>query len=110
MSTAILGLLFIGMVILFIEIGERLETKRLNRLNRRVWNPVLLPMIRHYMPKIIANELIGVQPMSGPVGQVFTLRYIFNEPYQMAFPFPYPDPVIKRVPIQLELFMDDAFS
>ena len=26
------------------------------------------------MPSVIANELVGVQPMSGPVGQIHTLR------------------------------------
>ena len=26
------------------------------------------------MPSVIANELVGVQPMSGPAGQIHTLR------------------------------------
>ena len=26
------------------------------------------------MPTVIANELVGVQPMTGPVGQIHTLR------------------------------------
>jgi Major capsid protein Gp23 len=37
-------------------------------------NRVILPVIRRVMPTVIANELIGVQPMSGPVGQIHTLR------------------------------------
>ena len=37
-------------------------------------NKVILPVIRRVMPTIIANELIGVQPMTGPVGQIHTLR------------------------------------
>jgi Major capsid protein Gp23 len=37
-------------------------------------NRVILPVIRRVMPTVIANELIGVQPMTGPVGQIHTLR------------------------------------
>ena len=37
-------------------------------------NKVILPVIRRVMPTVIANELIGVQPMTGPVGQIHTLR------------------------------------
>jgi hypothetical protein len=37
-------------------------------------NKVMLPLIRRVMPSVIANELVGVQPMTGPVGQIHTLR------------------------------------
>jgi hypothetical protein len=37
-------------------------------------NKVILPVIRRVMPTVIANEIIGVQPMTGPVGQIHTLR------------------------------------
>ena len=37
-------------------------------------NRVILPVIRRVMPTVIANEIIGVQPMTGPVGQIHTLR------------------------------------
>jgi len=37
-------------------------------------NRVILPVIRRVMPTVIANELIGVQPMQGPVAQIHTLR------------------------------------
>ena len=37
-------------------------------------NRVILPVIRRVMPTVIANELVGVQPMTGPVGQIHTLR------------------------------------
>jgi hypothetical protein len=36
-------------------------------------NRVILPVIRRVMPTVIANELVGVQPMTGPVGQIHTL-------------------------------------
>ena len=37
-------------------------------------NKVVLPIIRRVMPTVIANEIVGVQPMTGPVGQIHTLR------------------------------------
>lgn len=35
-------------------------------------NQVLLPIIRRIMPNLIANEIIGVQPMTGETGAIFT--------------------------------------
>lgn len=37
-------------------------------------NKIMLPLIRRIMPTVIANEIMGVQPMTGPVGQIHTLR------------------------------------
>ena len=37
-------------------------------------NRVILPVIRRVLPTVIANEIVGVQPMTGPVGQIHTLR------------------------------------
>jgi hypothetical protein len=31
------------------------------------------------MPTVIANEIVGVQPMTGPVGQIHTLRVRYAE-------------------------------
>ena len=42
--------------------------------NMATLNKVILPIIRRVMPTVIANEIIGVQPMTGPVGQIHTLR------------------------------------
>jgi len=42
--------------------------------NLATLNRVILPVIRRVMPTVIANELVGVQPMTGPVGQIHTLR------------------------------------
>ena len=42
-------------------------------------NRVILPVIRRVMPTVIANELIGVQPMTGPVGQIHTLRVRYSD-------------------------------
>jgi hypothetical protein len=42
-------------------------------------NRVILPVIRRVMPTVIANELVGVQPMTGPVGQIHTLRVRYSQ-------------------------------
>ena len=45
-------------------------------------NKVILPIMRRVMPTVIANEIIGVQPMTGPYCQIHTLRvqYAANAP------------------------------
>lgn len=40
---------------------------------------IVIPMIRRIIPGTIATELVGVQPMSGPVGLVYSLRFLFSE-------------------------------
>jgi len=47
-------------------------------------NRVILPVIRRVMPTVIANELVGVQPMTGPVGQIHTLRVRYAEAGEFA--------------------------
>lgn len=42
-------------------------------------NKVILPVVRRVMPTVIANELIGVQPIVGPVAQIHTLRVRYAE-------------------------------
>jgi Major capsid protein Gp23 len=44
-------------------------------------NRVILPVIRRVMPTVIANEIVGVQPMTGPVGQIHTLRVRYAESF-----------------------------
>ena len=39
---------------------------------------ILIPMIRRTFPELITNEIVGVQPMSGPVGLAFALRYRYE--------------------------------
>ena len=42
---------------------------------------VLIPMIRRTFPELITNEIVGVQPMSGPVGLAFALRYAYQSDF-----------------------------
>lgn len=39
----------------------------------------LLPIVRRVIPGTIGTELVGVQPLTGPVGLVYSLRYTYNE-------------------------------
>jgi len=45
---------------------------------------ILIPMIRRTFPELITNEIVGVQPMSGPVGLAFALRYKY-EPTSLGY-------------------------
>lgn len=45
---------------------------------------ILIPMIRRTFPELITNEIVGVQPMSGPVGLAFALRYKY-EPTNLGY-------------------------
>ena len=42
-------------------------------------NKVILPILRRVMPNVIANEILGVQPLAGPVAQIHTMRYVYSE-------------------------------
>jgi hypothetical protein len=35
------------------------------------WSTVLIPLIRKVVPSVIAQDIVGVQPMSGLTGQIF---------------------------------------
>lgn len=39
---------------------------------------VIMPMIRRVFPELIANEIVGIQPMNAPVGMAFALRYKYE--------------------------------
>lgn len=39
---------------------------------------IILPMIRRIIPGTIATEIVGVQPMTGPTGLVFSMRFVYK--------------------------------
>ena len=55
-------------------LAETATTGATSAGNVATLNRVILPVIRRVMPTVIANEIVGVQPMTGPVGQIHTLR------------------------------------
>ncbi len=38
------------------------------------WDPVLISLVRRAMPNLIAYDICGVQPMSGPTGLIFAMK------------------------------------
>lgn len=45
-------------------------------------NKVMMPLIKRIMPTVMAHELVGVQPLTGPAGTITTMRirYATNSP------------------------------
>lgn len=72
-------------------VGPLLENQRKHMLNETAadgavqshdvanFRKTLLPMIRRIIPGTIGSEIVGVQPMSGPVSLIYTLRYKYEE-------------------------------
>jgi len=44
-----------------------------------LYDPVILPLIRRIMPNVIAQSILGVQPMTGPVSDIFRLRTRYED-------------------------------
>jgi len=38
------------------------------------WDPILISLVRRAMPKLIAYDVCGVQPMTGPTGLIFAMK------------------------------------
>jgi hypothetical protein len=38
------------------------------------WNPILIALVRRAMPNLMAYDLCGVQPMTGPTGLIFAMK------------------------------------
>ncbi|MFA7408410.1 MAG: hypothetical protein WCY93_11400, partial [Anaerolineaceae bacterium] len=42
------------------------------------YDPILISLVRRAMPNLIAYDICGVQPMTGPTGLIFALRSKYN--------------------------------
>ena len=42
------------------------------------WDPILISLVRRAMPNLIAYDIAGVQPMTGPTGLIFAMRSRFT--------------------------------
>lgn len=72
-------------------VGSLLENQKQHTLNETAasgavaagdiagFRKILIPMIRRIIPGTIATEIVGVQPMQGPVDLVYTMRYRYGE-------------------------------
>ena len=43
------------------------------------YTPILVPAVRRIMPNLLANEIVGVQPISAPTGYAYALRYTYGK-------------------------------
>lgn len=43
------------------------------------YTPILVPAVRRVFPNLLANEIVGVQPLKQPSGLVFALRYVYGD-------------------------------
>ena len=44
------------------------------------WNPVLIALVRRAMPNLMAYDVCGVQPMTGPTGLIFAMKSVYKDP------------------------------
>jgi len=42
-----------------------------NNASLDTWDPILISLVRRAMPNLIAYDICGVQPMTGPTGLIF---------------------------------------
>lgn len=45
------------------------------------FHKMAIPMIRRTFPELIAHDIVGVQPLTGPVGLAFALRFVADQTY-----------------------------
>lgn len=43
-----------------------------------IWDPVLISLVRRAAPSLIAHDLMGVQPMNGPSGLIFSIKSYYG--------------------------------
>ena len=63
---------------------ERAQYGELNENNQATgsvsnFDPVLISLVRRAMPNLIAYDVAGVQPMSGPTGLIFAMKARYND-------------------------------
>lgn len=67
---------------------EELENPGLTFVNQLVnidaeepndWSQYAIPLVRRVYPQLMANQLVGVQPINGPVGLKNTIKKIYNK-------------------------------
>jgi hypothetical protein len=59
--------------------GFLAETPTNNTSNVDNWDPVLISLVRRAMPNLMAYDVCGVQPMSGPTGLIFAMKSRYEQ-------------------------------
>ena len=44
------------------------------------WDPILIALVRRAMPNLMAYDICGVQPMTGPTGLIFAMKSRYKSP------------------------------
>lgn len=44
-----------------------------------LFSPIALALVKKSFPALFANQVVGVQPMSQPVGLAYAMRFIYND-------------------------------
>ena len=55
-----------------------------NTGNVQNYDPVLISLVRRAMPNLVAYDICGVQPMTGPTGLIFAMRSNYVDPANSA--------------------------
>ena len=56
-----------------LNLQERVLTETTVSQDIATFSQILMPIIRQVYPRLIASHLLGVQPMSGPTGYIYSL-------------------------------------
>ena len=54
--------------------SEAAPTNSTDSASIQNWDPILISLVRRAMPNLIAYDIAGVQPMTGPTGLIFAMR------------------------------------
>lgn len=58
-------------------LGEASPVNAMGGGQMDTWDPILISLVRRAMPNLIAYDVCGVQPMTGPTGLIFAMRSSF---------------------------------
>ena len=59
-------------------LSEAAPTSNTAGSNFDTWDPILISLVRRAMPSLIAYDVCGVQPMTGPTGLIFCIRSTYT--------------------------------
>lgn len=59
-------------------LGEAAPTNSVANAGVANWDPILISLVRRAMPNLLAFDMGGVQPMSGPTGLIFAMKSRYN--------------------------------
>src|SRR6056297_839440 len=61
--------------------SQHMDSKGTGYTNNAEFQQIAIPMIRRTFPELIAHDIVGVQPMTQPVGLAFALRFVADQSY-----------------------------